>query len=96
MIIFIDFIILYLHSPLNIKYRHPYCFIPFSGGKRICLGYKYAMLSMKSMLLELLRNYRFSTTLTMADLRPNMNITLKLGNKHMVKIDERIFTDKEI
>ncbi|XP_063709425.1 cytochrome P450 4c21-like [Culicoides brevitarsis] len=81
-------------SPLNIKYRHPYCFIPFSGGKRVCLGYKYAMLSMKSMLFELLRNYRFSTTLTMRDLRPNMNITLKLGNKHMVKIDKRSFSEK--
>uniref|UniRef100_A0A336LXN1 CSON004594 protein n=1 Tax=Culicoides sonorensis TaxID=179676 RepID=A0A336LXN1_CULSO len=76
-------------SPLNIRYRHPYSFIPFSGGKRICLGYKYAMLSMKAMLFELLRKYRFSTKLTMTDLRPNMNITLKLGNKHMVKIDER-------
>lgn len=80
-------------TPLEVKHRHPYSFVPFSGGKRICLGYKYAMLSLKVMLVTLLRSYKFSTALAMKDLQPEMNITLKLKNKHLVKAIRRHQTD---
>lgn len=50
-------------------YRHPYAFMAFSRASRECLGVRYAITSMKIMLVSLLRRYKFRTHLKMADLR---------------------------
>ncbi|CAG5042715.1 unnamed protein product [Parnassius apollo] len=44
---------------LNGHKHHQYSFMPFSNGPRNCLGYQYAMMSMKTVLATLLRNYKF-------------------------------------
>ncbi|KAJ8732434.1 hypothetical protein PYW07_015033 [Mythimna separata] len=44
----------FLDTPLS----HPAAFMPFSHGPRSCLGYQYAMMSMKAALSALLRRYR--------------------------------------
>ncbi|KAJ4427342.1 hypothetical protein ANN_24962 [Periplaneta americana] len=38
--------------------RHPHVFIPFGGGRRLCVGYRYAMLELKTMLSTVLRRFR--------------------------------------
>ncbi|XP_026729892.1 cytochrome P450 4C1-like [Trichoplusia ni] len=40
--------------------KHPAAFIPFSYGPRNCLGYQYAMMSMKTAVATILRKYRIS------------------------------------
>lgn len=52
---------------------------------------KYSLLAMKIMLCHLLRNYKFTTSLKLSDLRLKMALDLKLVNKHMVKIERREF-----
>jgi cytochrome P450 family 4 len=71
--------------------RHLYSYMPFSGGPRICIGYKYAYMSMKITMAFLLRRFVFNTDLKLDDLRWDISITLKLLNKHMVTAENRVW-----
>jgi cytochrome P450 family 4 len=44
----------------NIDGKYPFAFIPFSAGPRNCVGQKYAMLEIKSLLSKIIRNFELS------------------------------------
>lgn len=75
--------------PERVAERHPFAYVPFSGGPRNCVGIKYAWISVKVMLAEMLRHYRFRTDQRFEDLRFKWDITLKLSKKHMVYVERR-------
>ncbi|XP_058453176.1 cytochrome P450 4V2-like [Malaya genurostris] len=72
--------------PEATKARHPFAFLPFSGGLRNCIGSRYAKNSMKIMLLRILQNFEIQTDLKFTDLRFKFEITLKLAGPHNVRL----------
>lgn len=75
--------------PENSEKRHVYSYIPFGGGLRTCIGSRYSLLTMKTSIIYILLNYKLNTELTMKDLRPKIDVTLKLANSHLVSVQRR-------
>lgn len=76
-------------SPENSATRHPYALLTFSAGKRNCLGYRYSMLSMKTILAKMLLKYQISTSLKFDELKFCSKISLKLCTSYGIKLKER-------
>jgi len=46
-------------APEEVKKRHPYAFLPFGQGPRICIAMRFAIVEMKIALAKILINYEF-------------------------------------
>ncbi|XP_063378806.1 cytochrome P450 4C1-like isoform X2 [Cydia fagiglandana] len=75
--------------------KHPAQFMPFSYGLRNCLGYQYAMMSIKTVLASLFRKYRAlppegadQTTLK-EPLRVKFDIMMKDVHKFQIQLESR-------
>lgn len=77
--------------PENTKNRPSFSYIPFSGGPRNCIGMKFGMMAMKTVLAHLLRQYKFTTDLKFDEIKLFVHIVLDIANDRPLRIEERHF-----
>ncbi|XP_058452015.1 cytochrome P450 4c21-like [Malaya genurostris] len=74
----------------EMKQRHAYAHLPFSGGPRGCIGYRYAKMSLKILLALILKNFKLSTDLESKDIRYHYQISLNLDGPHAIRLEKRL------
>lgn len=71
----------------NQKKRHPFAFIPFGGGPRLCIGYQFALMEMKLILLKMITRYDMELVANQK-VEPQPLITLRPANGILMKINK--------
>lgn len=64
-------------------------FLPFSTGPRNCIAKYYAELSCKVMIVDFIRHYKISTDLKYEELKFKSDVTLKIWQKMLIKVEKR-------
>ena len=75
--------------PGNIEKVHPYAFIPFSAGLRICIGYRYALNAVKVVLCHILRKFSVQTPLKYEELKLEISFILRISQNYMIQLEHR-------
>ncbi|KAK0073002.1 hypothetical protein PV326_013892 [Microctonus aethiopoides] len=72
--------------PENSKDRHPFAFVPFSGGPRSCPGSKFGMACLKIMIVHFIRKYQLSTTMEFDKIKLKTHISVRSVDGYKVSM----------
>ncbi|KAK0158951.1 hypothetical protein PV328_009885 [Microctonus aethiopoides] len=72
--------------PKNSKNRHPFAYVPFSGGSRSCPGSKFGMSCLHVMVAHFIRKYQVMTTMSLEDIKLRTHISVRSLNGYKVSI----------
>ena len=70
--------------------RHPFQFIPFGGGPRVCIAMRFALMEIKIVLVDLLTRFKFlRCPETQVPLALNAGVNLRPRDGVHLKVEER-------
>lgn len=75
----------------EISKRGPYEYIPFSAGYRNCIGQKFAMLEVKSIIAAILRNFKIVATEKTKQMKYRTSMVLHPVNGVFIKLEKRVY-----